>query len=60
MPGVFPVAGGAEQPGIQQQYMGMPGFAMPMMYPGNVPAQSSLNQQANTGGAFRNKNNEGS
>ena len=60
MPGVFPVAGGTEQAAAQPQYMGMPGFAMPMMYPGNVPAQGSLNQQPNTGGAFRNKNNEAS
>ena len=41
MPGVFPVAGATEQAAGQPQYMGMPGFAMPMMYPGNVPAQSS-------------------
>jgi hypothetical protein len=43
----------------QQQYMGMPGFAMPMMYPGNVPgAQGQMNQQNNAGGQFRNKNND--
>ena len=54
MPGVMPGAGGDQAAGQnQQQFMPMPGFAMPMMYPGvGVP------QPQNNFGGNNRKNND--